>query len=412
MALSRRFLVPVGLLLAMMSCILSPMSLGNWLTLFQLYVLVSLFNGLGLLLYLSMKGDRLARLSLGAFALLLVGAINDMLLAQGILDTGHIYPYTAIGFVVSQSLIIATNVARVFDERDASNRALLESYSRLDDELLNRESLQRSNQRLRAESEVASTQLIQAEKLSTLGTLVAGVAHDIANPTGLAFNASDKMSALRKEVEKRFHQLIGDDDSEDVAFVRSAFTDLFDRMKVCEGDITLALDRITAINNAIRNQSRVESTQGLTSLGLVIEECLTIVKARLTGIDVDVRCDENFMVVINRSEFGQVLMNLISNAADAIHERDGKGAIRISADGDADGFSLIIEDSGPGIPVELREKILQPFFTTKVVGEGTGLGMSIVIRILEAHHMGLSVGDSEDLGGARLALEPLPQADA
>ena len=61
---------------------------------------------------------------------------------------------------------------------------------------------------------------------------------------------------------------------------------------------------------------------------------------------------------------------------------------------------MTIEDNGPGIPEELRAKILEPFFTTKDVGKGTGLGMPIVLRILEAHQMRLSIEDSTELGGA------------
>ena len=66
---------------------------------------------------------------------------------------------------------------------------------------------------------------------------------------------------------------------------------------------------------------------------------------------------------------------------------------------------MIIEDNGPGIPSEIREDILQPFFTTKDVGKGTGLGMPIVVRILAAHGMILELGDSAELGGAKLVLK-------
>ena len=112
--------------------------------------------------------------------------------------------------------------------------------------------------------------------------------------------------------------------------------------------------------------------------------------------------DDTMEVDVIRSQFGQVLMNLLANAADAIHEsaRDEQQAILISAAECEGRLELSIEDSGPGIAPELRAKILEPFFTTKAVGKGTGLGMPIVLRILEAHEMTLSIEDSISLGGA------------
>ena len=104
-------------------------------------------------------------------------------------------------------------------------------------------------------------------------------------------------------------------------------------------------------------------------------------------------------------------MNLVANAADAIQEHGvasgghTPNCIRISASAPESDFTLTIEDSGPGIPEEFRSKILEPFFTTKGIGKGTGLGMPIVLRILEAHEMSLSIEDSSSLGGARFVIE-------
>ena len=81
------------------------------------------------------------------------------------------------------------------------------------------------------------------------------------------------------------------------------------------------------------------------------------------------------------------------------------GRIRLSAKvEDKTLHELTIEDSGPGIPQDAREKILEPFFTTKEVGKGTGLGMPIVLRILDLHGLSLSIEDSVDLGGAKMVI--------
>ena len=112
-----------------------------------------------------------------------------------------------------------------------------------------------------------------------------------------------------------------------------------------------------------------------------------------------------------RSQFGQALMNLVANAADAISDLESDGQklriarIKISASQPGNSFYLMIEDSGPGIPEGLREKILEPFFTTKSLGKGTGLGMPIVLKILDAHKMTLTIDDSEQLGGASFIIQ-------
>ena len=80
--------------------------------------------------------------------------------------------------------VVAKKFSNAMDERDAKSKELLSTYQQLDDELLKRESLEASNQALARENEIAAQQLIQADKLATLGTMVAGVAHDIANPAG------------------------------------------------------------------------------------------------------------------------------------------------------------------------------------------------------------------------------------
>ena len=171
----------------------------------------------------------------------------------------------------------------------------------------------------------------------------------------------------------------------------------------------LGADRINAINSAIRNQARSE--QGLSSVLIreLIDECLTVVGHRLKGIAVEVVCPDDLVVELIRPQFGQVLMNLLSNAADAIVEQDGglDGRIKVAVEALGEMRCAInIDDSGPGVPPELRAKILEPFFTTKGVGKGTGLGMPIVLRILEAHEMKLEIQDAPELGGARFRMSP------
>jgi two-component system NtrC family sensor kinase len=99
----------------------------------------------------------------------------------------------------------------------------------------------------------------------------------------------------------------------------------------------------------------------------------------------------------------QVLLNLVANAIDAI---EGKGKISITAGAQGDRYVIAISDTGPGIPRELQDRVLEPFFTTKPVGQGTGLGLSIAYSIVQKHQGTLQVGDAP--GGGALATIRLP----
>ena len=292
-------------------------------------------------------------------------------------------------------------------EADAKSRELKETFDQLDEEHKHRERLQAKNAELQAENQTAARQLIQADKLATLGTLVAGVAHDIANPTGLIQGALTSSGAIRTEIQSTIRELLSDD-SEEAKALLGQFESQFTNQESAAKDIALAAARIGEINSAIRNQSRVDLAPGIVTLRTLVDECLTITRSRLIGIEVELCFEESAVVQVIRSQFGQVLINLISNAADAIGEVKGKaksGQIRLSAKvEDKTLREFTIEDSGPGIPEDVREKILEPFFTTKEVGKGTGLGMPIVLRILDLHGLSLSIEDSADFGGAKMVI--------
>jgi signal transduction histidine kinase len=143
---------------------------------------------------------------------------------------------------------------------------------------------------------------------------------------------------------------------------------------------------------------------------------LVILSNKVKHMDVQVEMNGAPSFAARRSQIGQVLANLIGNACDASQQQlgdDNGGAnsglpiLRIEAQeklrNEVNCLWVEIHESGPGIPEELREKILEPFFTTKEVGMGTGLGMPIVQRILESHGGGLQIGDSALLGGACMA---------
>ena len=305
-----------------------------------------------------------------------------------------------------EAIVERDKAERYAADADAKSKALKETFDQLDEELKKRETLQAKNAELQRDNEIAAQQLVQADKLATMGTMVAGVAHDIANPTGLARSSLEMSADARQRFESFLTGLIPDDGASETKAVLEEIHQFFKTHAENEQDLSLAVERIADINEAIRNQARVDQSPSLVNVRSLIVECLTITKSRLTGIEVSIECEDSLEAMLIRSQFGQVLMNLLANASDAIREHGTGGSITISVtNSEPEGFVLILEDSGPGIPQELRPKILEPFFTTKDVGKGTGLGMPIVLRILEMHGLTLAIDDSERHGGAKMTIQ-------
>jgi C4-dicarboxylate-specific signal transduction histidine kinase len=155
----------------------------------------------------------------------------------------------------------------------------------------------------------------------------------------------------------------------------------------------------------MRNQARGggEAFEAV-ALREVVNEALLLCRSRTKLCELEVAV-EDVTVHADPTGLGQLVMNLVSNAADALGESREKlpsvnPRIRVSASAAEGRFTIAVEDSGTGIPEELRAKILEPFFTTKPRGQGTGLGLAIVQRVVKQHGGVLEVGTSRGLGGA------------
>ncbi|MCC5815731.1 MAG: GHKL domain-containing protein, partial [Leptospira sp.] len=300
-------------------------------------------------------------------------------------------------------------------------------------------------------------QLIQSEKMSTLGTLVAGIAHEINTPLGAIrgsaenlFDESEKvlvlasnyLQSLDAESKKLFTDLINSqeenqelnsrekrvyrqelknlnvfDDSSNRDDTIDKFADMgksknpdlwiqffannnskdaveiayrLVRQKKNIKNILLSVDRSSKMLMALKKYSHSDSMEKRISLSLSesIETVLTIYNNIIkTKIEVIKDFKEDFNIIGYPDELAQVWTNLIYNAIQAI---DSSGTLEISISNqilDHKNFALVsIKDSGRGIAAEHQDKIFQPFFTTKARGEGTGLGLDIVKRIIDKHN--------------------------
>jgi signal transduction histidine kinase len=252
--------------------------------------------------------------------------------------------------------------------------------------------------------EQSQLQLIQSEKMSALGNLVAGVAHEINNPVGfIAGNlkpARDYVQDLlglldlyQEKMPEPDADIADEIEAIDLEFIREDLPKLIGSMK--EGT-----DRISHISNSLRTFSRADSDRPtLFNLHDGIDSTILILKHRLKASDrrpeVEIIKDYGNFPQINcfAGQLNQVFMNILANAIDAINEgfetsEIARACIRIQTEALEKSVVIRIKDSGMGMPKSIQARIFDRLFTTKGVGKGTGLGLAIARQIVEDKHKG------------------------
>ena len=223
----------------------------------------------------------------------------------------------------------------------------------------------------------SQAQLLQAEKMAALGSLVAGVAHEINTPLGSINSNNDIFALTFQKVQNLLKAQAAPDpqgeEQEVVEIVKDAIR-----------TNRLACERIVKIVRSLRNFARLdEAERKKVDIHEGIESTLTLVAHELKrrikvikefGVVREIECFPN--------QLNQVFMNMLVNASQAI---EGEGEIRIRTWEEDDTVRIAISDNGKGIPPEFQAKVFDPGFTTKKAGLGTGLGLSICLRIVQDH---------------------------
>ena len=155
--------------------------------------------------------------------------------------------------------------------------------------------------------------------------------------------------------------------------------------------------RIARIVKSLRHIARDDSREDFRDVSIreIVMECLELRRERFRVHSIELICaeiDPQLCVRSRESQIGQILLNLLQNAFDAVADWDGEKWVALDVTTRNGSMLLSVTDSGPGIPPEVRPKIMNPFFTTKPVGKGTGLGLSISRSIAQAHSGTLELG--------------------
>ncbi|BAY16588.1 multi-sensor signal transduction histidine kinase [Anabaenopsis circularis NIES-21] len=261
------------------------------------------------------------------------------------------------------------------------------------------------------ELQAAQTQLIQTEKMSSLGQLVAGVAHEINNPVNFIYGnlhyASKYTQDLLKIIDlyqlhypQPHHEISSTAKAIDLEFLSEDLPKMISSMQV-------GADRIRSIVLSLRNFSRLDEAENKpVDLHEGIDNTLLILQHRLkssvyfTGIDIIKDYGDLPLIECYAGQINQVFMNILTNAIDALENQGelaqgksqlSKPQISISTRLSTDRSRVLIRiaDNGLGMTEEVRKRIFDPFFTTKSVGKGTGLGLAISYQIIVEKHGGM-----------------------
>ena len=246
-------------------------------------------------------------------------------------------------------------------------------------------------------------QLVQREKMASLGELTAGIAHEIQNPLNFVKNFSEVNMDLLEEMNEAM-------DKGDKAEMKEIFSDL----KQNTEKVVLHGSRADSIIKGMLHHFRSSShTAELTDINDLVDECLRLTyhglraKDRSFNATFKTNYGDNIPEInIIRQDVGRVFLNIFTNAFYAVTEKkqmlDDASAyeptVSVSTTKLDDEIEIRIKDNGNGIPQKIVDKIFQPFFTTKPTGQGTGLGLSLSYDIIKAHGGEIKVETKEEEG--------------
>ncbi|CAM3542912.1 Sensor protein ZraS [Vibrio aerogenes CECT 7868] len=245
--------------------------------------------------------------------------------------------------------------------------------------------------------EKTNEQLIHSEKMASIGTLAAGVAHEINNPVGFIMSNIRTLSTYTATYNEIISQLQQLDEQQSEEELRQAVRSLkawlkqkdiefiLEDMAEIITDIHEGNERINHIVSGLKDFSHVDQDKSYkpANLNEAIEKTLRVTENELKyKAETVVELSDLPLVNCNTSQIQQVLLNLIINASHAI---EAEGRIEIRSWAENNRVCISVRDNGSGIPPALHKKIFDPFFTTKKVGKGTGLGLAISYNIMKEH---------------------------
>jgi two-component system NtrC family sensor kinase len=303
----------------------------------------------------------------------------------------HVRFYTLLA-VLAVFVLIAGILLFANSQRKKANHALHQRNEQIES---SRKELENTISKLKT----TQSQLIQSEKMATMGEVTAGIAHEIQNPLNFVNNFSEVNAELLDELE----QAIGSGDFDEVKTIAHD-------IKANEQKITMHGKRAAVVVKGMLEHSRPGTGEKLpTNINDLADEFFKLsyhgIRAKDKSFSADLVTNLDACLPeanVSQQDMGRVLLNIFNNAFYAVNQkaktagRDYKPEVTITTSSENGLMRIKVKDNGNGIPDAIKDKIMQPFFTTKPTGEGTGLGLSLSYDIVVKGHGGSITVDTKE----------------
>lgn len=319
--------------------------------------------------------DRNINLGIISISIFVLAGMNDLLHITGLINSYMIMPLGSVFGVFFLGATVNQNIESTYVERDALlvslENKVIEKTKHLEEALVSLKSTQ--------------AELVQSAKLASLGTVSAGIAHEINN-------SINYINGAILPLEKKVYALIPE--TADRKMIDKLFAAIKEGTNLTV-EIVRSLRNFTGLNQAEFKEVRI---------GESVQSIQTILKSKLRHIDFKFEFSDDCTTHGNLVALNQVFMNLITNSLDALDKKEK--FIHIKGVRIADEIQISIKDNGKGIRSEILDRIFDPFFTTKDVGKGTGLGLHIVSKEIERHGGKIKVTSELNVGTEFLIILP------
>ncbi len=266
-----------------------------------------------------------------------------------------------------------------------TEKGYLAAFTDITERMQNLEKLEKQHKDLKA----AQTQLVHSEKMAALGTMVAGVAHEINNPVNYVYLSSEALQRDLRKFKAEIQEMTDSDDEE----TNEYFSDYFNKFHKSIDNILEGSARIKTIVQDLRIFSRLNEAEKKTIfLQEAVESSLRIAKTQYKEIEFITNFRSERIVECYPAQLNQVFLNILINGCQAVHKRLNEtddqlmGIIQMHLYDTYNETVVSFSDNGIGMSEEEKKRVFEPFYTTKPVGQGTGLGMSISYSIIEKHN--------------------------